>query len=149
MRGFRVGTIKHHAHPGFDIDYPGKDSWRHGQAGSDHVIIVAPDMLAEIIKLERPLHPDEVLAEMGDVDIVLTDGYRKAGYPKIETLRAEISKNPVCEITDLLAVASDFEIDLQIPHFDLDDPESILEFVLTSLELNAGAGRRWRALDHE
>jgi molybdopterin-guanine dinucleotide biosynthesis protein len=50
----RVGTIKHHAHPGFDIDYPGKDSWRHGQAGSDHVIIAAPDMIAEIIKLAQP-----------------------------------------------------------------------------------------------
>lgn len=46
-RGYRVATIKHHSHPGFEIDVPGKDTWRHAQAGSDHVIISAPDKVAD------------------------------------------------------------------------------------------------------
>ena len=52
-RGYRVATIKHHAHPGFEIDQPGKDTWRHAQAGSDHVVIAAPDKIASIRRLER------------------------------------------------------------------------------------------------
>jgi molybdopterin-guanine dinucleotide biosynthesis protein B len=140
QRGLRVGTVKHHAHPGFDIDIPGKDSWRHGKAGSDHVVIAAPDMVAEIIKLEQPLSPEEILAGMHDVDIVLTDGYKGAGFPKIETLRSALNKEPVCDPKDLLAVATDFEIDLGIPRFDLNDPGAIIDFAARLL-LKTGAGK--------
>jgi molybdopterin-guanine dinucleotide biosynthesis protein MobB len=84
-RGYRVGTVKHHAHPGFDIDIPGKDTWRHAQAGSDHVVIAAPDKIASIVMLQAPLDLPQILAGMQDVDIVLTDGYRRANNPKLKS----------------------------------------------------------------
>jgi molybdopterin-guanine dinucleotide biosynthesis protein MobB len=125
--------VKHHAHPGFDIDYPGKDSWRHEQAGSDHIIIAAPDMLAEIVKLQHPRSPNEIISSMTDVDIILTDGYRSAGFPKIEVMRKALSTEPVCEPKDLFAVASDFEIELGVPYVDLNNPTAILELLIAQL----------------
>ena len=78
-KGYRVGTIKHHSHPGFEIDFPGKDTWRHAQAGSDHVIIAAPDKVASIRTLEHELTVDEIAAMMDNVDIILTDGFKSCG----------------------------------------------------------------------
>ena len=67
-RGLKIATIKHHAHPGFDIDQPGKDTWRHAQAGSDLVIIAAPDKIATIQKLEQEKSLDEIFASIdGDI----------------------------------------------------------------------------------
>lgn len=60
-RQYRIATIKHHSHAGFDIDVPGKDSWPFAQAGSDHVIIAAPDKIASYQKLERELSLEEIL----------------------------------------------------------------------------------------
>src|SRR3989304_4479684 len=59
-RGYRVGTIKHHSPPGFEIDQPGKDSWRHAQAGSDHVVIASPDRIASYRRLEHELALDDI-----------------------------------------------------------------------------------------
>jgi hypothetical protein len=61
------GTIKHHAHPGFEIDHPGKDTWRHAQAGSDHVLIAASDKVASIRRVDRELTLDEIAATISDV----------------------------------------------------------------------------------
>src|SRR4030065_2932382 len=66
-RGFRVGTIKHHSHPGFEIDQPGKDSWRHAQAGSDHVVIASPDRIASYPSLEHEPAPDDIPHGIADV----------------------------------------------------------------------------------
>jgi molybdopterin-guanine dinucleotide biosynthesis protein MobB len=132
-RGYRVGTVKHHAHPGFNIDIPGKDTWRHGQAGSDHVVIAAPDKMASIVRLPAPLSLPEILAGMQDVDIVLTDGYRSARNPKIEVLRAAVSQELLCEPSELIAVASDFELEIDLPRFELDDAPGLAELILTRL----------------
>jgi molybdopterin-guanine dinucleotide biosynthesis protein MobB len=134
--------VKHHAHPGFDIDHPGKDSWRHEQAGSDHIIIAAPDMLAEIVKLQHPRTPNEIISSLHDVDIILTDGYRSAGFPKIEVMRKALSIEPVCEPKDLLAIASDFEIDLGVPFVDLNNPTAILELLIEQLLPDASGAER-------
>src|SRR4030065_2728196 len=69
-RGFRVGTIKHHSHPGLEIDQPGKDSWRHAQAGSDHVVIASPDRIASYRSLEHELALDHSPGGMTDGDII-------------------------------------------------------------------------------
>jgi len=61
-RNYRVATIKHHAHRGLEIDQPGKDTWRHAQAGSDHIVIVAPDKVASIRKVESAPTLDEIAA---------------------------------------------------------------------------------------
>jgi molybdopterin-guanine dinucleotide biosynthesis protein MobB len=131
--GYRVGTVKHHAHPGFDIDIPGKDTWRHAQAGSDHVVIAAPDKIASIVLLEVPLDLPQILAGMQDVDIVLTDGYRRANNPKIEVLRSSVSTQLLCDPAELIAIASDFELTAGPPWFNLDDADGLAQLLLTRL----------------
>lgn len=128
-RGYRVGTIKHHAHPGFDIDKPGKDTWRHAQAGSDHVVIAAPDKIASIQKLERSLSFDEIVSTFHHVDIILTEGYKRAGKPAIEVIRAENGQDLICESEQLLAIATDIKLDIPIPQFDLDDSSGIVDLI--------------------
>jgi molybdopterin-guanine dinucleotide biosynthesis protein MobB len=131
--GYRVGTVKHHAHPGFDIDIPGKDTWRHAQAGSDHVVIAAPDKIASIVLLNSPLDLPQILAGMQDVDIVLTDGYRRANNPKIEVLRSAVSTQLLCDPAELIAISSDFELTAGPPWFHLDDADGLARLLLTRL----------------
>ena len=120
-RGYRVGTVKHHAHTGFEIDHPGKDTWRHAQAGSDHVVIAAPDRIAAIQHIDHEWSIQEIVATMKDVDIVLTEGFRRADTLKIEVLRAEISQEAICCPEELLALMADFVPVTSVPYFDIND----------------------------
>jgi molybdopterin-guanine dinucleotide biosynthesis protein MobB len=129
QRGYRVGTIKHHSHPGIDMDRPGKDTWRHAQAGSDHVMIVAPDRVASIRRVVQEPGLDEVLVAMAGVDIVLTEGYKRADKPKIEVVRAERSTEPICTAGELLAVAADIPLGLPVPCFDLNDAAGLADLI--------------------
>lgn len=125
QKGYRVGTVKHHSHPGFEIDQPGKDSWRHAQAGSQHVVIAAPDKIASYRFVEAGLSLDDVLAEFQDVDIVLVEGYQRAGKPAIEIVRAERGLELVGSVEQWIAVATDTRLDIAAIQFDLDDIEGI------------------------
>lgn len=87
-RGIDVGSIKHHSHAGFDIDIPGKDSFRHRAAGARETIIAAPDQMAQITSLEHEIECSDLVARMPGHDIVLVEGYRKSGLPTIEVMRA-------------------------------------------------------------
>ena len=120
-RGYRVATIKHHTHPGFEIDQPGKDTWRHAQAGSDHVVIAAPDKIASIQRLERELSLDEITARIQDVDLILTEGFKRAGKLALEVVRAENGLQLICDPEQLFAVASDTPLETDAPQFDLED----------------------------
>jgi molybdopterin-guanine dinucleotide biosynthesis protein B len=128
-RGYRVATIKHHSHAGFDIDKPGKDSWRHAQAGSDHVFIAAPDKLASYRLLERELTLDEVAANVKDVDIILTEGYKRAGKPALEVIRAANSTEILGEKNQRFALAADIPLDLGVPRFELDDAAGMVDLI--------------------
>ncbi len=128
-RNYRVGTIKHHSHAGFDIDRPGKDSWRHARAGSDHVIIAAPDKIAAYRRLERELTLDEIVAGVNDVDIILVDGYKRAGKPTVEVIRSEIGLESICPPEQCVAIASDVSLPLPITQFDLSDVPGIANFI--------------------
>ena len=128
-RGYRIATVKHHSHAGFDIDRPGKDSWRHAQAGSDHVIVAAPDKIASYRLLERELSLDEIAAGVKDVDIILVEGYRQAGKPTLEIIRSEISLEPICPPEQCFAIASDVLLPLAIPQFDLSDVMGMAKFI--------------------
>jgi molybdopterin-guanine dinucleotide biosynthesis protein B len=129
QRGYRVATIKHHSHPGFELDQPGKDTWRHAQAGSDHVVIAAPDKVASIRRIEREPTLDELAAIITDVDIILTEGYKRSDKPKIEVIRAERGVEPICTPEELVAIATDVPIVLKVPQFGLDDTEGLAELL--------------------
>lgn len=140
-RGYRVATIKHHAHPGFEIDFAGKDSWRHAQAGSDHVVIAAPDRIASIRRLERQLSLDEVAAGISDVDIIITDGYRSAGKPAIAVLRAEDDVSPATLPAPVFAVVSDAPLTPGLPRFDWNDAPAIVDMLEQRFLKQAGDAR--------
>lgn len=133
-RGYRVGVIKHDAHR-FEIDHPGKDSYRLTAAGADTMVITSPDKLAMVKKHEASPPLEELIEScFGDVDIVLTEGFRKSGLPKIEVHRGERSPDLLCRGSHhdptLLAVASDEPLSLDVPVFDLNDPTVIADFLI-------------------
>lgn len=128
-RGYRVATVKHHAHPGFDIDQPGKDTWRHAEAGSDHVVIAAPDKVASIRRVDREPTLDEIAATIRDVDIILTEGYKRAGKPKIEVVRSARSTEVICTAEELIALATDVRLELDVPQYDLDDAAGLVDLI--------------------
>ena len=128
-RGYKVATIKHHAHPGFEIDRPGKDTWRHAQAGSEHVVIAAPDKVASIRRVARAQTLDEIAATIYDVDVILTEGYKRADKPKIEVVRAARSAEPICDPGELLAIVSDVALSIGVPRFGLDDAVGLADLI--------------------
>lgn len=87
-RGHDVGSIKHHSHRGIEVDYPGKDSYRHRAAGATETVIASPDLLARIRTLHEEVECRDIVRSMPGHDIVVVEGYRKSGLPTIEVMRA-------------------------------------------------------------
>jgi molybdopterin-guanine dinucleotide biosynthesis protein B len=127
-RGYRVATVKHDAHS-FEIDHPGKDTWRHAQAGSDHVVIASPNRIAHIQRIERELTLPEIVAAINDVDIVLTEGYKRGPAPKIEVSRAEKGRELLCSRDELIALATDQPFEMDVPQFGLDDAAGLVDLI--------------------
>lgn len=128
-RGYRLATVKHHSHAGFEIDTPGKDSWRFARAGSQQVVIAAPDQFATYWKLDHELSLDEVAAEIHGVDLILVEGYKRANKPSIEVVRSAPSQELIGSSEQLIAVASDLPVDVSVPCFHLDDIQGIAGFL--------------------
>jgi len=133
-RGYRVGVIKHDAHR-FEIDHPGKDSHRLTVAGADTMVITSPEKLALVKSHEASPGLEELIRTyFGDVEIVLTEGFRRSPLPKIEVHRRERSAALLCrgEHHDptLIAVASDEPLSLDVPVLDMNDPDSIADFLV-------------------
>ncbi len=131
-RNYRVATVKHDAHS-FDVDHPGKDTWRHREAGAAAVAITSSSRLFLTVNLTEPLSLDQVRALYldGNYDLILTEGFRRDAAPKIEVHRKERSDELVCDpATDpLLAVASDAALDVAVPVFNLNDSVEITNFI--------------------
>jgi molybdopterin-guanine dinucleotide biosynthesis protein MobB len=132
-RGWRIGVIKHDAHR-FDIDHPGKDSYRLTAAGADTMLISSPEKLALVKKHAESPPLDELLATyFRDVDLVLTEGFKKSGLPKIEVHRSERSSTLLCRGEEhdptLVAVASDAPLELDVPVLDLNNPTAVATFI--------------------
>lgn len=123
--GMRLAVIKHDAHQ-FEVDKPGKDTWRMAKAGADIVVISSPAKLAIIENVGKEKNLDELIAMISDVDLILTEGFKRGNKPKIEVLRSEVNKEPVCHPDELLAVASDVHWDIGVPCYHIDDVEGVV-----------------------
>jgi len=129
-RKILVGTVKHHAHPGFDIDKEGKDTWRHAKAGSDHVVIAAPDKIASIRKIPRELTLSQIVHGMTDVDLVLVEGYKRSNFPKIEIIREAAGREPICSQEEVIALVTDLPNPFSVPSFGLEDISQLADFLV-------------------
>lgn len=136
-RGFSVSTIKH-AHHVFDVDHPGKDSYRHRQAGAHEVLLASRKRFALMHELRGEKEPslETLLSKLAPVDLVLIEGYKRDAHPKVEAFRAETG-NPLIARDDptIRAVAADTALALDRPLFNLDDTRAIADFILTEVGL--------------
>ena len=130
-RGFRVGTIKHDVH-GFEIDQPGKDSWRHKQAGASTTIISSSRKVGIIMDVDHDHHPDELASLLSNVDIILAEGYKQVDKPKLEVFRPGVHKEPLLKDDEnLVALISDMAVNLDVPQFSMNDIEGLTDFLIT------------------
>jgi len=128
-RGFQVGTVKHHVHADFEIDKPGKDSWRHTRAGSDHVIISAPKKIASVRTLDRELSLDEIVTQFSGMDIILAEGFSRAGKARIEVVRGSQGDWPIRIDEQLLAIVADVPLDASAPLFSPENVEPLADLI--------------------
>lgn len=140
-RGLRVSTVKH-AHSGFDLDQPGKDSHRHRAAGASEVLIASARRWALMHELDGP-EPGlpELLGRLSPVDLVLVEGFKANPHPKIEVFRPALGQAPLHPgRDDIIAVASDSALDgCTLPVLPLNEPAAIVAWALAWLGIPAPA----------
>ncbi len=140
-RGYRVATVKHDVH-GFEVDREGKDSWRHKKAGAHTVVISSAEKAALIRDVERDLSLVEIREKLiRDVDLILSEGYKRDVQPKIEIFRKEKHEELLCTKEDnLIAIVSDQTFSLGVPCFDLEDMKGLSDFIQKEF-LASGEGK--------
>ena len=127
-KGYRIGTIKH-SHHIFDFDKSGKDSWRHKDAGADAVIIASPGKIA-MVKNDQQGTLESLLEYFGDLDLVITEGYKGAHQPKIEVVRAARHDDALLrQDSHLVAVVTDSNFKIDLPVFGLEDIDHLADFI--------------------
>jgi molybdopterin-guanine dinucleotide biosynthesis adapter protein len=133
-QGLSVSVIKH-AHHHFDVDVPGKDSWRHRQAGAEEVLVSSANRWALMHELRgaREPHLPELLAKLSRVDLVIVEGYKTEPHRKIEVHRADNGK-PLLFPTDagIVGVVSDVPVETDLPTVHLDDIAGVAAMVRRS-----------------
>ena len=137
-RGYTVSTVKH-VHHDVDLDKPGKDTWRHREAGASEVVMVSAKRFA-LMREHRGPEPAlaEILARLAPVDLVLVEGYKRDSHRRLEVWREGVADRPMIALDDPLvaAVASDKPVPgLAVPLFDLNDVSAIASFILRDLGL--------------
>jgi molybdopterin-guanine dinucleotide biosynthesis protein B len=134
-RGLKVSLIKH-AHHTFDVDQPGKDSYRHRHAGCTEVLVSSSRRWALVHELRGAVEPGfaELLERLSPCDLVLIEGFKRERMPKLEVYRA-VTGEPLLhpQDEDIVAIASDQWVETRLPQFDLDDATGIAAFVLRHL----------------
>ncbi len=139
--GLRVSVIKH-THHDFDIDRPGKDSYRHREAGASEVLIASGTRWVLMNELRSAKEPtlEEYLERFSPCDLVLVEGFKQEAIPKLEVYRPAAGKpalwpdNPNV-VALACAAAEHLPVDLSLPVFDLNDADAIVRFILKSLNM--------------
>ena len=129
-KGYRVATIKHDVH-GFDVDREGKDSWRHKKAGAATTIISSPEKIAVISDTDKDMTLEEIRARyIQDVDLIISEGYKREAYPKVEITRKAQNRELICtEDENLIAVASDYPVEVKVPRVDINDAKGLADII--------------------
>jgi molybdopterin-guanine dinucleotide biosynthesis protein B len=135
VAGLRVSTIKH-THDDFDMDRPGKDSFRHRQAGAREVLVASARRWALLHEIEGP-EPDlpALLGKLDPVDLVLVEGYKSHAFPKVEVHRRSLGKPPIWPgVPEIIAVASDSAPEIG-PRtlLPLNEPEIVARWIIQSM----------------
>jgi molybdopterin-guanine dinucleotide biosynthesis protein B len=138
-RGFAVSAIKH-AHHSFDIDHPGRDTYKLREAGARRVAIVSPRRWALMHELRDEVEPSfvDILRHIGDADLVLVEGYKGGPFPKIEARSARSrTREPLSETDPLIvAIAADEDIETgALPRYQINDIAGIADFITSHLAL--------------
>jgi len=127
-RGYRVATVKHTAEK-LSFDEPGKDSWRHIQAGSEAVLISSPDKMVLIKPTSAKISLEQIAHLIGeDYDIILTEGFSQGNAPKIEVHRKKAGP-PLTSVKKLIAIATDEPLDTKARQFSLEDTKGLADLL--------------------
>ena len=136
QHGLRVSLIKH-AHHTFDVDQPGKDSYRHRHAGASEILVTSSRRWVLMHELRGAPEPsfEQQVKQVSPCDLLLVEGFKHAPIPKLEVWRAETGE-PLLHPNDphIVAVASDAPVQTRLPVLDLNDDAAIAAFVLSHLE---------------
>ncbi len=151
-RGLKIATVKHHGHPDFDIDIPGRDSYRHRMAGAQSTTIFSDVRFAQVTELHNPLSCEDVLAHLSNYDIALVEGFKKADIPHIELFRSGNTRDeavvessieawenakehnlslPVAIVSNISRIQSAAST-LDIPCFDYEEIPNLCTFIQTN-----------------
>jgi molybdopterin-guanine dinucleotide biosynthesis protein B len=136
-RGLRVSLVKH-AHHTFDVDQPGKDSWRHRHAGASEVLVTSSRRWVLMHELRGAQEPsfEEQVKHLSPCDLLIVEGFKHAAIPKLEVWRAATGEGMLHpQDPHIVAVASDAKVDTKLPLLDLNDDAGIAEFILRHLRL--------------
>ena len=132
-RGYKVSTVKH-AHHSFDIDHKGTDSYRHRMAGASEVLLSSSNRWAIIHELKEEAEPDFdfLVNKLGEVDLILVEGFKYGNHQKLEVIRLENKKSPIFEEEKtIVALATDgIRTDNRLPVFNLNEVSKIADFIL-------------------
>jgi len=133
-KGVRVGTIKHH-HGDIQMDTPGKDTWRHKQAGAQVVLLSSPVGIGLIQDTTEDTPVEDLVSRyFQEVDLVIAEGYKWTTLPKIEVFRSTVYDEPMQEPGEtLIAMVSDVEIRQGLPWFGYDDIDSLVAFIIEKI----------------
>lgn len=128
--GYKVATVKHAGH-GFDLDTEGKDSWRHKRAGASSVMVLSKGSMAMFADVSDQMSVEAVRDRFLDssYDLIIAEGWKHEGYPKIVIVREEVGEIPVSS-EGVIAVVSDKPIDLSVPLFGLDDVAGVAALIM-------------------
>jgi molybdopterin-guanine dinucleotide biosynthesis protein MobB len=138
QRGYRVATIKHHVHTdAWSFDAPGKDSYRHAQAGAEKVVLISPSTTVTYDYPVQPPSPQEAAAAITGVDLIIAEGFSQARLPAIEVSRAARQTALIGDPEYVLAVAADYPADSPRPVFALDDAPGLVDLIEREI-LNRG-----------
>ena len=128
-RGYRVAVVKHTVED-FEMDRPGKDTWRYAEAGSDAVAISSPHRMALLKPQENNDSLEGILHLLGeDFDLVLVEGFHEAHVPKIEVHRSALKKGLRCSPDVLKAIVTDETLEIDRPQFPPEDISGIADFI--------------------